>query len=96
MDENDIMVDEEMNENVEEAIDETSVTYVVEGLIALAALTVGVGAIVVSKTKWGKRKIKELRTNHARKVLEKYADDDSDDSEKTIPVEHFVVEDEKN
>lgn len=96
MNENDIMVDEDMNENVEETIEETTDSNGFGGLVALGVAAAGAGAFIVSRTKWGKAKIKEIRTNHAKKVLKKYAETDSDESEEPIKVDHVVVEDAQN
>lgn len=93
MNENETMVNAEVIDepivDTEECTDEGgNAGLIVLGGVALAAA----GAAIASRTKWGKAKIKEIRTKHAQKVLDKYAKKESEVTEDQGSTGHTVIE----
>lgn len=93
MNENETMVNAEVIDepivDTEEYTDEGgNAGLIVLGGVALAAA----GAAIASRTKWGKAKIKEIRTKHALKVLDKYEKKESEAAEDQASNDHTIIE----
>lgn len=94
MDENETMVNAEVIDDDIETTEEYTDTeggsagLFVLGGVALAAA----GAAIASRTKWGKAKIKEIRTKHAQKVLDKYSKAESETEEDQASNDHTIIE----
>lgn len=91
MDENETMVNAEViddNIETEECTESegSNAGLIVLGGVALAAA----GAAIASRTKWGKAKIKEIRTKRAQKVLDKYAKEESAEADQSSN-DHTVI-----
>lgn len=93
MNENETMVNAEVIDNDIETEEITDSEGGGAGLLVLGGVALAAaGAAIASRTKWGKAKIKEIRTKHAQKVLDKYSKEESEAAEDQASNDHTIIE----